>query len=132
MSDFFPKQGPVLRAKLVPATLLCLGANAVLTLRPHSGFGIGDHQCTSVIQHGIIPDRVGDVDGIKPASTEVANPSAVPKPSKDAIVITLVHGDALVITGDDFECHIKRTGTTIRMWNTLLLFVLPRLITVIF
>jgi len=35
------------------------------------------------------------------------------KPSIPEISMTLVHGDCIVLCGDDFECQICRTGTTI-------------------
>ncbi|KAG6824635.1 hypothetical protein H0H93_001789, partial [Arthromyces matolae] len=36
-----------------------------------------------------------------------------PKPPKPAVVVTLVHGDILVVSGDVFEYSLKRVGTSI-------------------
>ncbi|KIK90494.1 hypothetical protein PAXRUDRAFT_151821 [Paxillus rubicundulus Ve08.2h10] len=47
------------------------------------------------------------------------------KPTKKTpypeISLTLVHGDGVILIGDDFECQIIRTGTTIRQSNVLFL-----------
>ena len=47
------------------------------------------------------------------APVSIAEPSVIPKSSKDAIVITLVHGDALMVDGDDFEVSLTEIEDTI-------------------
>ncbi|KAF9456067.1 hypothetical protein BDZ94DRAFT_1276582 [Collybia nuda] len=47
------------------------------------------------------------------ASRAPGSSRAAVKPSKPALVITLVHGDLLILSGDDFEYSIKRSGTSI-------------------
>ena len=116
------KQGPPLRARLQPVTLLCLGANAVLTLKPNSGFAEENQsviQTVGSIQDDNLPDQsvtVDDMEGTPHASTapvSIAEPSVIPKSSKDTIVITLVHGDALMVDGDDFEVSLAEFEDTI-------------------
>ena len=119
------KQGPPLRARLQPVTLLCLGANAVLTLKPNSGSAKGNQsviQTVGGIQDDNLPDQsvtVDDMEGIEKtphastAPVSIAEPSVIPKSSKDAIIITLVHGDALMVDGDDFEVSLTEIEDTI-------------------
>ena len=47
------------------------------------------------------------------APVSIAEPSVIPKSSKDAIIITLVHGDALMVDGDDFEVSLTEIEDTI-------------------
>lgn len=105
-------QGPVIFAQKDVATVFCLGADAVVSLIPKSGFP--------------------DIDMTMNPSSNAARAGSISHKSKDIFKVTLVHGDLLILTGDDFEVHgiilsyaitdknyqtrIQRTGTTIRMW----------------
>lgn len=114
------KQGPWLRASSQPVIILCLGANAVLTLTPNSGFTTGDQSQVRIcgnIQYEIPPDQSAGADGMQgiettsqsstaPTTVKVEEPDTVQKSPKDAIVITLVHGDALMVAGDDFAVSL--------------------------
>ena len=58
----------------------------------------------------------GGSDGAVPGATATAaGKRAVVKPPKPVISLTLVHGDAVMLSGDEFEYSIKRTGTSICM-----------------
>jgi len=135
-------QGPIFHALQGVVTILCLGADAVLTLVPASGFSAQE----------ISKPSLSDVDSdakmalVYPSSSsskcetgvksipQVADKGMLASKKKDdAAVVTLVHGDVLVLVGDDFkviylkrslscwshlepQAHIKRTGTTIRRY----------------
>lgn len=84
------------------ATVLCLGADAVLSLVPKSGFDSritceprGNTRSTSTKM---------SVDTLDEESfTAKGAMKTVSNRSKDVFVITMVHGDVLVFIGDDFE-----------------------------
>jgi hypothetical protein len=133
-------QGPVFHALQGVVTILCLGADAVLTLIPTSGFSAQENPKPS------LPDADSDAEMtlVCPSSSPIKSEAGVEsipqvadkgvsasKKKDDAAVVTLVHGDVLVLVGDDFkviclrrsmscwshlefQAHIKRTGTTIR------------------
>jgi hypothetical protein len=135
-------QGPVFHALQGVVTILCLGADAMLTLVPSSGFSAQENPKPS------LPDVDSDAEMtlVYPSSSLVKSEAGVEsicevadkgvsasKKKADAAVVTLVHGDVLILVGDDFkvmclrrslscwshlklQTHIKRTGTTIRRY----------------
>jgi len=111
--DLIVNQGPVFYALQGVVTILCLGADAMLSLVPKSGFA-------AQISVPSLPDTSSDTEMtlIDPAfhrSKPEAGIEAIPpasdkgmKASKDkakieVATITLVHGDVLILMGDDFE-----------------------------
>lgn len=90
-------------------TILCLGADAVLSLVPKSGFRapeIGDplpdvssETEMTLIDPSFNPGKTEPSEESMPRSTN----KETAKKKVDAAVMTLVHGDVLVLTADDFE-----------------------------
>ncbi|KAF8075358.1 hypothetical protein FPV67DRAFT_1477162 [Lyophyllum atratum] len=76
----------------------------------------------SIVDPG--PSRIQDVDGpmsmdhIEPMDVDnvekpVVKKRASVKEKKQAVVVTMVHGDVVVLSGDTFDYSIKRFGTSI-------------------
>src|ERR1700683_3342718 len=93
-------------------TILCLGADATLSLVPKSGFA------TQEICEPCLPDASLDVEmtlinplfnpvkaetGIDSIPQVAGKGMKVSKKKNDVAAVTLVHGDVLVLIGDDFE-----------------------------
>jgi hypothetical protein len=104
-------QGPVFHSLQGAVTILCLGADAVLTLVPTSGFSTQEVCEPSLLGHSLdvemtlvhpSPNPVKTETGVEPIP-QVADKS-VPASKKDNdLIVTLVHGDVLVLIGDDFK-----------------------------
>lgn len=87
-------QGPVILAQNDVVTILCLGADATLSLMPKSAREKYEPQLPLA--------DVGTIDqtSIHRAANKTGGLSAK---SKDVLKVTLVHGDLLAFIGDDFE-----------------------------
>jgi len=116
-------KGPVFHALQGVVTILCLGADVILSLTPSSGFGeeicgLSLPDASSDTEMTLIDPSLDTLidEGEGESIRKVSKRS--PKTKSDSVVITLVHGDAFVLTGDDFEARIKRTGTTILLIGT--------------
>jgi hypothetical protein len=116
---------------------MCLGSDAVIAVTPKSGFPSPAEPSNGASVTGPSSSMLVDdedvvmIDDVLPAQDETGDdpppegdvadanlntaiaPGApasgryTPKPPKPAIVTTLVHGDVLLLSGDDFEvtCH---------------------------
>jgi hypothetical protein len=91
-------------------TILCLGADAVLSLVPKSGFpapeisdpppdASEDTEMTLIYP----PFNPGKTEPGIESIPQSTNKETAKKKKADAAVVTLVHGDVLVLTADDFE-----------------------------
>jgi hypothetical protein len=92
-------------------TILCLGADAVLSLVPKSGFA-AQEVCESCLPDAssdvemtlIDPSfNAGKVEASIDSIPQVASKGMKASKKKNAAAVTLVHGDVLVLIGDDFE-----------------------------
>lgn len=135
---------------------MCLGSEAVISVIPKSGFEGSIHGNAVVDSSSLVPNNedviMGDDSGLIKREGESAatldvdmdpdidtatsskNVRNKVKPPKPAIHVTLVHGDAMILSGDDFEVSgllirtidiccsfklqysVKRSGTTIRAY----------------
>lgn len=122
----FSLQGPSsLQCKEKSIVIMCLGADTVISVTPKSGFpnlsgsSVTDPSAAMMVEDDVphqdpasrdqddpMPD--GDLD----PEADIISPTA-PKPArvakkspKPAISITLVHGDSIILSGDDFEVCI--------------------------
>ena len=75
---------------------------------------MGDDDGDGMVEQ--LPAPSGGNDGAVPAApTATTRKRTVVKPPKSVISLTLVHGDAVMLSGDEFEYSIKRKGTSICM-----------------
>ncbi|KAG9308048.1 hypothetical protein JVU11DRAFT_12615 [Chiua virens] len=91
-------------------------AAAMDTMRQRSSFDAGDvapshlstfHPGTKVAHHEVAEPKP------EHARKKIKVTKGKSKASVPEISMTLLHGDCVILSGDDFECHIVRTGTTI-------------------
>lgn len=107
-------QGPVLHAREGLVTILCLGADAAFTLTPKLDGVVpntplsealpGDNDSMilfdSAVHAGLIEST--RVDG----AVVHRKDAAATKTSHDSLVVTMVHGDVLVLENSNFEVYI--------------------------
>ena len=102
--------------------IMFLGCEAVLTLVPQSGLddpGGGGGPVVSMddalaLEHGVAPTRNEeediDMDGDEvpyAAAVSTSTRRTLTKPAKRGIVVTMVHGDIVLLSGDKFEVFAR-------------------------
>ncbi|KII83392.1 hypothetical protein PLICRDRAFT_452246 [Plicaturopsis crispa FD-325 SS-3] len=101
------KKGSVIYAKASPVALLCLGTDTTFSLVPRSGFG-GD---TVVSGRSSENKKSSQGVGSSGHGPKAKASTASGGKTSEAIRVNLVHGDVLLLQGDDFEYSLTRTGT---------------------
>ncbi|KAJ3517007.1 hypothetical protein NLJ89_g771 [Agrocybe chaxingu] len=114
-----------IRAKQRPVVLVSLGADIVLTVLPLSmkdsatlAVQPNDQPVNELAENigwiGTNPEKdgVGENDETAEIPKEKGKGTGKRKYADQSFVFTLVHGDALVFDGDEFEYSIKREGTS--------------------
>ncbi|KAH8104115.1 hypothetical protein BXZ70DRAFT_1005661 [Cristinia sonorae] len=126
-----------LPAKSKKVGILCLGADVELTLMPQSGFKVESSGGTQLLQStSYIPQNASkleeDFDDCDPMDEDHEDASLAgllrpPAPSPngniplqrevvkkdDFLFLTLVHGDMVLLEGDNFNWSMRRTGMSI-------------------
>ncbi|PCH44601.1 hypothetical protein WOLCODRAFT_154641 [Wolfiporia cocos MD-104 SS10] len=123
----------VLAAKNSPVYMMCLGADAELSIRPKS-LAPGAQQLLpiAVTERGSLeeelpheaddsyePMDIDDPDVAVPSNSanimdmQVTGSVTKPVKWKGVLFVTLGHGDILIFNGDDFEYSLNRTGMSI-------------------
>ncbi|OBZ74135.1 hypothetical protein A0H81_06177 [Grifola frondosa] len=128
------KSGCAFYAKKSPVVMLCLGADVELTISPKSGKKgrpryVAEKPVTSHLQddNNFEPFGLMDVDdevedsnvdrytheSISSSMSNKGGNHGKSRSTEEALLVTLVHGDILIVAGDEFEYSIKRTGMSI-------------------
>ncbi|KAI0672183.1 hypothetical protein C8Q78DRAFT_1077739 [Trametes maxima] len=135
------KKGCVFSAERSPVVLLCLGADVEVTFWRRATVatkGVQPAQVVSAPVRGITPrsklaektpagdsddEYIDEPDTISApvrrsrSSSKSLSGSAKNKRLEEALMVTLVHGDLLVVHGANFEYSMKRTGMSIVLFG---------------
>ncbi|KAI0766094.1 hypothetical protein BD413DRAFT_154795 [Trametes elegans] len=136
------KKGCKLAAEAAPVVVLCLGADVELTFFHHQSTAadrmapsaVGgappdmdeipidvleesvDESLSALVQGGSIGAETGP--SRKAPNVNGQGTRSRAKSAKEVLMVTLVHGDMLVVSGDVLEYSIKRTGMSIVLFGT--------------
>ena len=109
-------QGPApLRCKQQAVAIMCLGADVELTIVPTSGYPFAPHNERSAGNGRAARRRSRDEGGWsnsdsnsdseddEPLAASMLKKRKSKKAARESMLFTLVHGDVVVLCGDDFE-----------------------------
>lgn len=121
----------MIHARTGVATVLCLGADAVLSLTPNSGLEIretpavrlftgADDMSVDLRQDEENHESLSPTVGQSSAAEAKEKTKTVCNNSKDPFVVTMVHGDVLVFVGDDFKVlnNLPPPSPSLTIWKS--------------
>lgn len=117
----------VIQANKSPVVILCLGADVEISIlaKPDTSLLPSSSMASAPETEAVAPQGDEGLAPVENPSASANGPTQASAPvsfkklmPKEALLVTLLHGDMLVLQDDEFQYSMKRTGTSIVVVGT--------------